>query len=88
MDTYADETDTTATCHDAHSFVAMDRDLAMQTDQGQHSFKDRPTSNFELQWIGFNGRSNKIADTCYSWWIAGSLAVRFPSHLQNPALYQ
>lgn len=29
----------------------------------------------ELQWAGFNGRPNKIADTCYSWWVCGSLAV-------------
>jgi len=29
----------------------------------------------ELQWAGFNGRCNKIADTCYSWWVGGSLAV-------------
>jgi geranylgeranyl transferase type-1 subunit beta len=29
----------------------------------------------EIEWIGINGRPNKIADTCYSWWVAGSLAV-------------
>jgi len=29
----------------------------------------------ELQWAGFNGRCNKNADTCYSWWVGGSLAV-------------
>lgn len=29
----------------------------------------------ELQWAGFNGRCNKVADTCYSWWVGGSLAV-------------
>ena len=29
-------------------------------------------------WAGFNGRCNKLADTCYSFWTAGSLAVRSP----------
>lgn len=33
--------------------------------------EDRKTE----RWIGFNGRSNKVADTCYSWWALGSLAV-------------
>ncbi len=26
--------------------------------------------------VGFNGRWNKPADTCYCWWVGGSLAVR------------
>lgn len=30
-----------------------------------------------IQWIGFNGRSNKLADTCYVFWASASLAVRF-----------
>lgn len=29
----------------------------------------------ELLWAGFNGRCNKTADTCYSFWNAGALAV-------------
>lgn len=29
------------------------------------------------QWAGFNGRVNKIADTCYVFWVGGSLAVSF-----------
>ena len=31
----------------------------------------------DIHWVGFNGRCNKIADTCYSWWVAGSLDVCF-----------
>lgn len=27
---------------------------------------------------GFNGRPNKIADTCYCFWVTGSLAVSLP----------
>lgn len=30
----------------------------------------------ELLWAGFNGRCNKTADTCYSFWNGGTLAVR------------
>lgn len=30
----------------------------------------------DVQIAGFNGRPNKIADTCYCFWVTGSLAVR------------
>jgi hypothetical protein len=37
--------------------------------------------------IGFNGRLNKPADTCYSWWGAASLEVCYPSiDTQNKAI--
>lgn len=29
-----------------------------------------------LRYAGFNGRVNKVADTCYCFWVAGTLAVR------------
>jgi hypothetical protein len=29
----------------------------------------------ERQYVGFNGRPNKIVDTCYSYWNLGALAV-------------
>lgn len=32
-------------------------------------------SDEELQWAGLNGRCNKPADTCYSFWAGGALAV-------------
>ncbi len=28
-----------------------------------------------LHWIGYNGRSNKTADTCYAFWVGASLNV-------------
>lgn len=31
----------------------------------------------ELQWAGFNGRCNKVADTCYAFWVGGTLGVSF-----------
>jgi geranylgeranyl transferase type-1 subunit beta len=40
-------------------------------------------SEESLQWAGFNGRVNKIADTCYCFWNTGALAV---SRIQ-PSLY-
>ena len=30
----------------------------------------------ELQHAGFSSRCNKVADTCYSFWIGGALSVR------------
>lgn len=35
--------------------------------------------------IGFNGRCNKIADTCYTWWTLGALAVLDPAPRADPA---
>lgn len=33
-----------------------------------------------LLWAGFNGRTNKIADTCYCFWNTGALAVVTLNH--------
>ena len=38
-------------------------------------------SPYHQQWVGVNGRCNKIADTCYSFWVGGTLGVS--SH-RNP----
>lgn len=35
----------------------------------------------ECPHVGFNGRWNKKADTCYCWWVGGTLAVSYPSTL-------
>ena len=32
-------------------------------------------SQYERQWVGVNGRCNKVADTCYSFWVGGTLGV-------------
>lgn len=37
----------------------------------------------QLLWAGFNGRCNKAADTCYAWWVGGSLGMLHRQHLQN-----
>ena len=33
----------------------------------------------DLQWVGVNGRCNKAADTCYTFWVGGTLAVSLPA---------
>ncbi|QDS72772.1 hypothetical protein FKW77_004694 [Venturia effusa] len=81
VDTRGDETDTTATCHDCHSFL----NLSTQDPKKDYT-AFRHTTEEELQWVGFNGRCNKIADTCYSWWVGGSLAILQKPHLaQTPS---
>lgn len=61
---------------------------------------DPATANFRLadlslsdsepmpQFIGFNGRCNKVADTCYTWWTLGSLAVLGLPDSPDPAAVQ
>lgn len=73
FDTNGDETDTPETCHDAHSFVYQDE---FPSKQGRVNYEARPSSCFDINWTGFNGRCNKIADTCYAFWVHGSLSVR------------
>ena len=37
----------------------------------------------QLLRAGFNGRPNKVADTCYAWWVIGALGVLGRRHLQD-----
>ncbi|PNS17783.1 hypothetical protein CAC42_3178 [Sphaceloma murrayae] len=71
FDTLHDETDTPETCHDAHTFVSP----SSLSVQGKLSFAARPSVSFAQDWCGVNGRPNKIADTCYAFWVGGSLAL-------------
>jgi geranylgeranyl transferase type-1 subunit beta len=72
LDTLNDETDSAATCHDAHCFVKLG---SQPSKQGMLSFDDKPSSHFELEWVGMNGRCNKIGDTCYAYWNCAPLAL-------------
>ena len=72
IDTYKDETDSAATCHDAHSFVKL---RSYPSTAGELSFQEKPTSHFELGWVGINGRINKIGDTCYAYWVCQPLQL-------------
>ncbi|KAK2768860.1 hypothetical protein FQN54_000720 [Arachnomyces sp. PD_36] len=40
-----------------------------------------PPRTEELQWAGFSGRCNKLADTCYCFWVTGTLDILHRSHL-------
>ncbi|KAF2710508.1 geranylgeranyl transferas-like protein type i beta subunit [Pleomassaria siparia CBS 279.74] len=72
VDTHGDETDSAATCHDAHSFVKLQ---SYPSIAGKQSFMGLSESHFEMQWVGINGRCNKIADTCYAYWVSTPLKV-------------
>ncbi|KAI9693657.1 MAG: hypothetical protein M1822_002928 [Bathelium mastoideum] len=72
FDTNGDETDTPSTCHDSHSFVKL---RSFPSKSGEISYRERPAIHFELLWAGFNGRLNKVADTCYGWWVLATLAI-------------
>ena len=70
--TYNDETDSSATCHDSHSFMKL-RDYP--SERGKQSFENRPPDHPELRWVGLNGRENKIGDTCYAYWVCAPLEL-------------
>jgi geranylgeranyl transferase type-1 subunit beta len=72
LDTLKDETDTSETCHDAHSFVKLGSYISKQAESNT---KGRPHPHFELQWLGVNGRCNKVADTCYAYWVSAPLKL-------------
>lgn len=72
IDTFDDETDTANTCHDAHSFVKVSTNptISMKT-----TVESQPKVHFDLAWVGMNGRCNKIADTCYVYWVSAPLQI-------------
>lgn len=50
---------------------------ALSFNEKVKSLPDLPPPNTDsLAWAGFNGRCNKIADTCYCFWVTGALGVR------------
>lgn len=40
-------------------------------------------SRDDLQCAGFNGRCNKVADTCYAFWVGGTLGILNREHFQD-----
>lgn len=81
FDTHADETDSPATCHDAHSFVKL---RSYPSVKGQISFDQHSDPDSDLQWVGLNGRCNKIADTCYAYWVGAPLKALGHLDLMDP----
>lgn len=57
-----------------------DRNISSSSSENSSPFPQRSLEPLRvdpeaLKCAGFNGRCNKPADTCYSWWVNGSLAV-------------
>lgn len=63
-----------ASASDHKPFSVVGAAPAMATNRSPNTFESH--SSQDLRWAGFNGRCNKSADTCYSFWVGGSLAVR------------
>jgi len=62
------------------SFIDMQSEcLQSPTEEGDEPDMPIPVDpHFEslsVQYTGFNGRPNKIADTCYAFWVGGALDV-------------
>ncbi|KAK7425751.1 geranylgeranyl transferase type-1 subunit beta [Neonectria magnoliae] len=47
---------------------------AEEEDDVEQNFIEAKIGEGELGHVGFNGRWNKKADTCYCWWVGGTLA--------------
>ncbi|EXL95022.1 terpenoid cyclases/protein prenyltransferase alpha-alpha toroid [Fusarium oxysporum II5] len=54
-----------------------------EEDEVEENFLESKTGEFDLGHIGFNGRWNKKADTCYCWWVGGTLAMLGNSTIIN-----
>ncbi|KAF5711851.1 farnesyltransferase geranylgeranyltransferase type-1 subunit alpha [Fusarium mundagurra] len=46
-----------------------------EEDEVEENFLESKPGELDLGHIGFNGRWNKKADTCYCWWVGGTLAI-------------
>jgi len=62
VDAWSHETDASDACHDAGA-------------QANASRPAWPRVDHELQWVGMNGRCNKVADTCYAYWTCTPLQI-------------
>lgn len=61
--------------------------LEAQEKKAEEDDEDPETANFQMaglslsepnedcKHVGYNGRCNKVADTCYTWWVLGSLSI-------------
>lgn len=46
-----------------------------EDDEVEENFLESKLGETNYGHVGFNGRWNKKADTCYCWWVGGTLAV-------------
>ncbi|KAL5608536.1 hypothetical protein FOBRF1_009033 [Fusarium oxysporum] len=54
-----------------------------EEDEVEENFLESKAGELDLGHIGFNGRWNKKADTCYCWWVGGTLAMLGNSTIIN-----
>ncbi|EWG44824.1 protein farnesyltransferase/geranylgeranyltransferase type-1 subunit alpha [Fusarium verticillioides 7600] len=54
-----------------------------EEDEAEENFLESKAGELDLGHIGFNGRWNKKADTCYCWWVGGTLEVSSPCLLEQ-----
>nr|RBQ88637.1 hypothetical protein FVER53263_05807 [Fusarium verticillioides] len=54
-----------------------------EEDEAEENFLESKAGELDLGHIGFNGRWNKKADTCYCWWVGGTLEMLGNSSIIN-----
>jgi geranylgeranyl transferase type-1 subunit beta len=64
-------------------FAYLDSNDEDDDDSANHPLSD--LSNALPEVAGFNGRLNKLADTCYAWWNSGALSLLGEDNLINHA---
>ncbi|KAJ9148766.1 Terpenoid cyclases/Protein prenyltransferase [Coniochaeta hoffmannii] len=57
----------------SRQFVYVDREEEDDDDGDNFTFSEQQAE--EDPCVAFNGRCNKVADTCYCWWVSGALAL-------------
>ena len=72
VDSHQYETDSIEASLDAHSFVKL---KSYPSKSGGAASEEPPRANASVSWVGFNGRCNKIADTCYAYWVCTPLSL-------------
>lgn len=61
----------------SRQFTYVDPDEEDDQDTSNFTFSSLSISD-HTSCVAFNGRCNKVADTCYCWWVSGSLAILPP----------
>ncbi|KAH8787801.1 terpenoid cyclases/protein prenyltransferase alpha-alpha toroid [Diaporthe sp. PMI_573] len=71
----------------SRQFAYLEAEKKEAEEEGEEEEEDPETANFHMadlslseqqddtKHVGFNGRCNKVADTCYTWWVLGSLSI-------------
>jgi geranylgeranyl transferase type-1 subunit beta len=78
-----DESDAFAEVNASAEGVSANRETDSEVPAS--SSEDTKSLQFGPLCAGFSGRCNKLADTCYSYWVGGSLTLLGRAHLINPS---